>query len=147
MDKFLKLRKVSMNDLRVLLEWKNDKITRENSLNTNLVSANEHKDYLEKIIASQDINQFILEFNETPIGTIREIYNSNTFNISYTVSPKYRGKKIGQIMMSLYLLERKGVFECEVKPKNISSIKMIEKLGFINIKKVKNNLHFQLTQS
>ena len=63
------------------------------------------------------------------------------FELSYTISPLYRGKGIGQIMMSLYLIEQKGTFLCEVKEVNIPSIKMIEKWGF-KIFKTENGVNF-----
>jgi hypothetical protein len=50
--------------------------------------------------------------------------------LSYTIGPMYRGQNIVQIMISLYLIERKGSFLCGVKEENVSSIKIIEKLGF-----------------
>ena len=92
---------------------------------------------------------FILEYNEIPVGTIREdkLERGGEFELSYTISPMYRGKKIGQIMISLYLIERKGTFLCEVKEENIPSIKMIEKLGF-KLFKTENRVNFyELKQS
>jgi hypothetical protein len=44
-------------------------------------------------------------------------------------------------MMSLYLIEQKGTFLCEVKEVNIPSIKMIEKWGF-KIFKAENGVNF-----
>ena len=49
-------------------------------------------------------------------------------------------------MMSLYLVERKGVFLCEVKEENIPSIKMIEKLGFKFFKTEKGVNFYKLNQ-
>ena len=69
------------------------------------------------------------------------------FELSYTISPMYRGKKIGQIMMSLYLIERKGSFLCEVKEENVPSIKMIEKLGFKFFKNENGVNFYKLNQS
>ena len=67
--------------------------------------------------------------------------------LSYTISPMYRGKKIGQIMMSLYLIERKGSFLCEVNEENVPSIKMIEKLGFKLFNTEKRVNFYKLNQS
>jgi ribosomal protein S18 acetylase RimI-like enzyme len=67
--------------------------------------------------------------------------------LSYTISPMYRGKKIGQIMMSLYLMERKGSFLCEVKEDNAPSIKMIEQLGFKLFNTEKRVNFYKLNQS
>ena len=149
MRKSLNLREVTKSDWKVLLEWRNDKITRQNSFNSDLVSVSEHKEYIKNTIANPNRTLFILEYNEIPVGTIREdrLGGEDEFELSYTISPMYRGKKIGQIMMSLYLIERKGSFLCEVKEENVPSIKMIEKLGFklFNVEKRVN--FYKLNQS
>ena len=149
MRKFFNLREVKKSDWKVLLEWKNDKITRQNSFNSELISINKHEEYIANTITNSNRTQFILEYNEIPVGTIREdkLERGGEFELSYTISPMYRGKKIGQIMISLYLIERKGTFLCEVKEENIPSIKMIEKLGF-KLFKTENRVNFyELKQS
>ena len=128
MRKSFNLREVTKSDWKVLLEWRNDKITRQNFFNSDLVSVSEHKEYIKNTITNPNRTLFILEYNEIPVGTIREDrLDKDEFELSYTISPMYRGKKIGQIMMSLYLVERKGSFSCKVSKENIPSIKMIEK--------------------
>ena len=142
MRKFFNLREVKKSDWKVLLEWKNDKITRQNSFNSELISINKHKEYIKNTINNPHRTLFILEYNEIPVGTIREDrLKKDEFELSYTISPMHRGKKIGQIMMSLYLIERKESFLCEVKEENIPSIKMIEKLGF-KVFKTENGVNF-----
>ena len=148
MRKSFNLREVTKSDWKVLLEWRNDKITRQNSFNSDLVSVSEHKEYIKNAITNPNRTLFILECNEIPVGTIREDrLEKDELKLSYTISPMYRGKKIGQIMMSLYLIERKGVFLCEVKEDNVPSIKMIEKLGFKLIKTEKKVNYYKLNQS
>ena len=148
MEKYFKLRKVTKSDWKILLEWRNDKITRQNSFNSELISINTHKEFIKNTLINTDRNLFILEYNEIPVGTIREDrLDKDEFELSYTISPMYRGKKIGQIMISLYLIERKGYFLCKVKEENIPSIKIIEKLGF-KLFKTENRVNFyELNQS
>ena len=129
MKKYFNLREVNKADWKILLEWRNDKITRQNSFNSELVSESEHKEYIKNTITNPNRTLFILEYNEIPVGTIREDrLEKDELELSYTISPMYRGKKIGQIMMSLYLFVRKGSFLCEVNEQNTPSIKIIEKL-------------------
>ena len=142
MEKYFKLRKVTKGDWKVILEWRNDKITRQNSFNSELISINTHKEFIKNTLINTDRNLFILEYNEIPVGTIREDrVDKDEFELSYVISPKYRGKKIGQIMISLYLIGRKGSFLCEVKEENFSSIKMIENLDF-KLFKTENRVNF-----
>ena len=148
MRKSFNLREVTKSDWKVLLEWRNDKITRQNSWNSDLVSEGEHKKYIKNTITNINRSLLILEYNEIPVGTIREDrLEKDEFELSYTISPMYRGKKIGQIMMSLYLIERKGSFICKVKEENVPSIKMIEKLGFKLFNTEKRVNFYKLNQS
>ena len=142
MKKNFNLREVIESDWEILLEWRNDKLTRQYSFNSELISINTHKEFIKNAIKNSNISLLILEYNGTPIGTIRENkLGKNEYELSYTISPLYRGKKIGQIMMSLYLIEQTGSFFCEVKELNFVSIKMIEKLGF-KIYKTEKKVNF-----
>ena len=148
MRKCFNLREVKKSDWKVLIEWRNDKITRQNFFSFDLVSVSEHKEYIKNMITNPNRKLFILEYNEIPVGTIREDrLDQDEFELSYTIGPMYRGKKIGQILMSLYLIERKGSFLCEVKEENIPSIKMIEKLGFKLFNTEKKVNYYKLNQS
>jgi len=142
MEESFKLREVTKSDWKILLEWRNDKNTRRNSFNSDLISINTHKEFLNNALINPNRHLFILEYNEIPVGTIREDrVDKDEFELSYVISPKYRGKKIGQIMISLYLIGRKGSFLCEVKEENFSSIKMIENLDF-KLFKTENRVNF-----
>ena len=141
------LREVTINDWKVLLEWRNDKITRQNFFHTGSISPGKHKNWLKYSLSIDGRTIFILEYNEIPVGTIREDIKKGKFELSFTISPKHRGNKLGQIMMSLYLFERKGLFLCEVKKENIPSIKMIEKFGFKLFKTEKKVNFYQLNKA
>ena len=113
-----------------------------------MVSVSEHKEYINNAITYPNRTLFILEYNEIPVGTIREDrLEKDELKLSYTISPMYRGKKIGQIMMSLYLIERKGSFLCEVNEENVPSIKVIKKLGFKLFNTEKRVNFYKLNQS
>ncbi|MDC1447074.1 formyltransferase family protein [Candidatus Thioglobus sp.] len=129
--KLFKLRPVNLSDSDILLSWRNDVVTRKNSFNSELNSLKIHKQYLKNAISSLTRKIFILEYSGFRVGTIREDkIKEGEFKLSYTVDPMYRGKRVGQMMLSLYLKDRKGVFICVVKDSNTPSIKMIEKMNF-----------------
>jgi len=147
-EKYFKLRDVIDSDSDFLLEWRNDNITRQNSFNSEVISINVHKEYINNILINSDRNLYILEYNEIPVGTLREDrIEKDIFELSYTISPMHRGKKIGQIMMSLYLIEKKGSYLCRVNEENLPSIKMINKLGF-KLFKTENRINiYKINQS
>ena len=147
MSKTFNLREIKKSDWKFLLEWRNDKVTRQNFFHSELISINKHKEYISDSITNPNRTIFILEYNEIPVGTIREdILDKDEFELSYEISPMFRGKKIGQMMMGLYLIERKGSFLCLVKAENTASIKMIQKLGF-KLFKAENRVNFYMLKN
>jgi len=60
MRKSFNLREVTQSDWKVLLEWRNEKITRQNSFNSDLVSLSEHKEYIKNTIANPNRKLFVL---------------------------------------------------------------------------------------
>ena len=142
MKKAFKLRAAVKKDWKILLDWRNDITTRKFSFNSSHISVQEHKEYIDNLISNSKKNLYIFEYNGIPVGTIKadQIKRGMT-EISYTISPEHRGKKIGQIMINIYLLERIGTFICRVYDENISSIKLIEKLGF-KLFETEKNINF-----
>ena len=142
MEKFITLRPVSQSDSATLMGWRNDKTARKNSLNPNLITEAEHQKYITNLLISKRVKQFIFEYNGLPAGTIKEqTLGELNFRLSYQISPLYGGRKLGQIMMSLYLIDRRGSFLCEIKDDNAPSMKMVERLGF-KLFKTENRLNF-----
>jgi len=145
MEKIFVLRLVKESDWKILLEWRNDIITRKNSFNSEIVKKSEHIQYIKDTIKNPNKNLFILSSNKILVGTIREdIIEPNKYELSYTISPKFRGQKLGQLMMNIYLFNKKGSFYCEVKKKNIPSIKMIKNLGFKYFRRENDINHYKL---
>ena len=142
MKKIIKLRPLKKSDSDFLLSWRNHISTRKNSFNSKKVSKSEHFHYLSDVLKSSNKNLFILILNKNPVGTIREFnFEPNKYELSYTINPEYQGQKLGQLMMSVYLLNKEGSFYCKIKKNNKASIAMIKKVGFKYFKR-KNAIYF-----
>ena len=74
MRKSFKLREIKKSDWKILLEWRNDKITRQNSFNSELISINKHKEYIENTIVNPDRTLYILEYNDIKLDWPATIY-------------------------------------------------------------------------
>lgn len=128
------LREVTIADWEILLEWRNDPTTRENSFTQEKISTLSHKTWLTNSLLNPDRKIYILEHNSTPIGTIRSDRTSeNTYVLSWNVSPNQRGRGYGAKILELFLKNKTGEFIAEIKPENIASIKMVEKNGFTKV--------------
>lgn len=129
----MKLRTATKNDWKILLDWRNDQLTRENSFNQSEISEQDHMKWFLHSLSDEMSQIYIMEDNGVPIGTIRssmmDIYTS-TNRLSWTISPDHRGKNYGSIMLQEFLKNRTGKFIAEIKESNIASINMVKRNGF-----------------
>lgn len=139
----MKLRKINFDDWEILLEWRNDDITRKNSIIHDVVSEESHKIWLKNILIDSNKEFFILEDNSFLIGTIRSDKNGeDEYTLSWTISPSYRKKGYGVEILKLFLENKKGKFIAKIISTNIGSIKMAERNGFelIDNENIDNNI-------
>lgn len=128
----MNLRLARLEDWRLLLDWRNDLTTRQNSLYTDVVSEDAHKNWFTSSLTNSNIELFIFEDNSIPIGTIRcDFVDKKYFLLSWNLAPEWRGKGYGTKLLKLFLKDRKGLFVAKIKENNIPSIKMAEKNGFM----------------
>jgi RimJ/RimL family protein N-acetyltransferase len=134
----MRLRKATFNDWKILLDWRNDPITRENSFKTEEVSEQIHKLWFNDSLLNPNRSIYILEDNFTSVGSIRsDLHWNNQSVLSWSIAPDQRGKGYGTKILEIYLQNKKGKFIAEIKPRNIASIKMVEKNGFTKLTDIK----------
>ncbi|QHG73087.1 GNAT family N-acetyltransferase [Ensifer adhaerens] len=120
------LRKATIEDAKLLFDWRNDQRTREMSRETLELAWENHVSWLATRLQRDDHGVYIAEINGVPVGTIRIDHDE----ISYTVAPEQRRKGVGEAM----LLEAKKAFGqkvAEVKRENMASVKIAERAGHI----------------
>ncbi len=145
------LRKVNEEDAKILLEWSNDPVTRQNSFSKDPISWENHISWFKKKLGDRFCFFYIAE-DETgnQFGTIRVDFDEafKTGTISYSVAPKHRKKGVGTKLIGLCenaLKEEKinCTLEGAVKTENISSIRCFQKNGFYITREAKEELIFQ----
>lgn len=122
-------------DVNIFFQWANDEETRKNSFHTNLISFEEHKQWFEEKIHSENCEIYIAYEDETPVGQVRLEYEDDIAHISYSVDKNQRGKGYGEkiILSAEKKVLKNGmanVMVAKVKYNNISSQKIFEKLGY-----------------
>ena len=134
----MKLRKAIFNDWEILLDWRNDPITRENSFDQGEVSESTHKLWFNDSLLNPYREIYILEDNLIPVGSIRvDTLLTNEYLLSWSIAPDQRGKGYGTKILELLLQDRSGKFVAEIKPNNIASIKMVQNNGFTQLDEIK----------
>jgi RimJ/RimL family protein N-acetyltransferase len=128
------LRKVTFEDWKTLLDWRNDPITRTNSFTTEEISEYTHKLWFNDSLSNERRSMYILEDNSTPVGFIRsDILDAKVYLLSWNINPTQRKKGYGSLILELFLKDKKGEFIAKIKPENLASIKMVKKNGFNKI--------------
>ncbi len=127
-------RKATLHDAELLLFWRNDAETRENSLNGQIVSLSEHLAWLEKTLADPNRQLFICEKTGHPVGTVRiDRLDNDSCELSWTVSPQFRGRGIGSAMVKKAAQTVSGRLIAKIKCEASSSQQVALRAGFKNI--------------
>ena len=134
----MQLRKATHNDWKILLDWRNDPTTKENSFNQDKISLETHRLWFNDSLLNPQRNIYILEDNLTSVGSIRsDNILHNQYLLSWSIAPNQRGKGYGNKILEIYLQDKTGKFIAEIKPENIASIKMVQKNGFAKQDEIK----------
>lgn len=137
-------RPIVFEDWQILLKWRNDPVVRMNSHNSELIEEEMHKTYVERLLKTKDRKQYIFSVNDKEVGTIREDELGHANELSYIISPDEYGKKLGELMIRLFLHDKEGRFHCEIKKDNIASVKAVERSGFTVSDAKGEILHYSL---
>ena len=134
----LEVRIATLQDEHKLLEWRNDKDSRQNSFSKTVLTENEHKKWLENKL--NDVNSKIIIASDQEsghlIGMVRfDIDNNQDFaNISINIDPKWRGKKVSSLVLDLaidlFAKDKVLVLAATIGPANIASQRCFERSGF-----------------
>lgn len=132
----MELRKVTMDDAGLILDWRNDETTRKNSFSSGQIDLKDHLKWLEKKLSDPECHMYILEDENRPVGNIRLdiLDDGDVAEISYMVSPDQRGHGYGKkiLLMADDIVKPLGVKVLTglVKEENIASRKCFEAAGY-----------------
>jgi RimJ/RimL family protein N-acetyltransferase len=125
----LEFRLATIADADVLLKWRNDSQTRASSHDTGLIDKKEHIEWLEASLKNNKRKIYIVEFDGTPVGTIRTDKKDGVIKLSWTVVPEARGQGIGKEMVKTFTSQIIGRVRAEVKVGNEASKRIAEYAG------------------
>ena len=134
----IKLKNLEKNHKAILFKLSNDPDTRNNSFKKKEISIEEHNSWFEKVFLDENCIIYIAYCNnDIPIGQIRFDKKGENLYLNFSVEKTSRGKGFGYeiIEKSLKKLKKeKYIFNlviAEVYSKNLSSIRVFNKLNFI----------------
>lgn len=126
------LREATKDDMILLFCWANDPVVRCEAFCTEEIAMVDHRHWFEKALSEENIQIYILQRGDIPIGQVRIEASNYEWNIDYSIDAAWRGNGYGR--MILYLLEKMVANSTyllgKVKFENIVSQKVFESLGY-----------------
>lgn len=138
----VRIRAAVLADAGILLEWRNDPLTRRMSLQTESVSSAQHVPWLEASLLSP-LREIVLGEDAVTgklVGTCRFDIDASapgTAEVSITVAPDARGRGYAGALLRAAIDEFSGVhpdietLTAVIRPENTASIQLFEAAGFI----------------
>lgn len=141
------LRKATIEDSALLLQWRNDEITRTNSLNPDLVTAENHARWLKHSLETPGRILLIIEQTGVPVGTLRiDSLNDGKKELSWTIAPEHRSAGIGKRAVRTIVEKHPDwIFVARIKSSNRASIRIAEGAGF-HFQREEDGVQFFSTQ-
>ena len=143
MNHEITLRPATMNDVDIILEWRNDPQTRKASHNTDEVQLDDHISWLSLTLSNPNRKLYVAEENGSPVGTVRADFSGNVWELSWTVSPRARGRRVGKRMVAELAKQISEPIRAEVKKANISSALIAEHAGMEFEREIEGILHYK----
>ena len=143
MNETITLRPATIEDADILLEWRNDPETRKASHNTAEVQRSDHVSWLSRTLGNPDRRLYVAEENGDPVGTVRTDFADGVWELSWTVSPRARGRGVAKRMVAVLANEISEPIRAEVKTGNTSSVRIAEHAGMVFERESGGILHYK----
>ncbi len=129
--------KASLNDAKLIFNLRFEKTARKNSIYQRKISYLDHLKWYRKIINNKKDKILIFQKNK---GYLRISNEKNRKFLSWNINKDSRQKGFGYKMLSEYLLSSKDNYFAIIKKSNLASIRLVKKVGFRYIKKIRDGI-------
>ena len=133
----MEIRLVRKSDCDLLYEWVNEKDVRKNSLNSDPIPYEVHKEWFHSMLIQSNVRIYIALHQQIAIGMGRICMNDGIATVSYSIDKKFRGQGFGTQLISILtqkiMDEHKEIKQIVgiVKMENYASRQIFEKNGYI----------------
>lgn len=129
------LRPATIQDAALLLAWRNDPLTRQQSVQNHQISEKEHLNWLQQTLKNPHRLLFIAEQNQQAVGTVRaDLMHADTvWQISWTVAPEARGRGLGKKLVHQLIDLLDKPVEALIKQDNYASQRIASAAGLVQV--------------
>lgn len=132
----LVLRAATETDADLLRDWRNEPATRAASRSTGEVTTDEHRSWLQSVLADPDRLLWVAELGARPAGQVRfDRIRGYVYEISVSIDPAMRGGGLGSELIArgceaLYARTNATSVVARVRPENEASLRAFAANGF-----------------
>ncbi|MCJ8190777.1 GNAT family N-acetyltransferase [Sphingomicrobium aestuariivivum] len=131
MDRDLVVRPATLEDARLLFDWRNDPVTRAMSRDTAEIAWESHVAWLDRALRRRDLRIHIVEQEGEPVATIRFDYGEEV-EFSWNVAPARRGTGLAAKVAAL-MLEMEPAMVGYIRPENVAAKRICARAGMARI--------------
>ncbi len=129
----LYLRQAEKDDAELILNWRNDKLSREHSFDKSIIDHDSHMIWYENRLNDPECRMYMLMRGADNVGHIRLDIRDGVGKISYMIAPSERGKGYGTAIIRLcedMVSEDLDMLLGLVENDNEASLKCFRKNGY-----------------
>lgn len=132
----LSVRRASSHDARLLFDWATDPATRAASFSSAAITWDDHVAWLSRKLSDPRCHFYIVELEgRTPVATVRFDATGASADVSVTVAPAARGKRLSAPAITAAVSTLLGATDLReirafIKPGNVASLRSFEQAGF-----------------
>lgn len=132
----MEIRLVRKSDCDLLYEWANEKNVRMNSLDSEIIPYEVHKEWFESMLVQNNVSIYIASCEDIAIGVGRISVKNDIATISYSIDKNYRGQGLGtkliEMLTKKIVIEHQNIYQIIgiVKKDNYASQRVFEKNGY-----------------
>lgn len=132
----ISIRPIKTEDASLLFDWANEAQVRFNAISRTDISWEGHLAWLKSKLNNGTTYMFILEDENMPIGQIRFDKIGSVYEVDYSIEKHFRGQGFGTVVVNEGIKKLRkhtdSAVIAKVWERNIASIKVFKKLGFIH---------------
>ena len=121
--KIFRPKKNSKEISNFLINLRNKKYVRDNSLNDKFIKIKNHENWLHSFFKNKKNKIFIIKMNKKFIGYLRLQQKYNSYEASWAILNKFKGKKIITKSLRKVTKNSNHSYRATIREKNIASIK------------------------
>lgn len=132
----MQCRLIKIEDSEDILDWRNDFASRAMSINSHMISWDEHSSWFSEMLENILHLGYIGEINGEKIGVVFFKVHEGNARVSITLNPRHRGKKMAVVLLGKAMRKAQNdyseiyEFFAEIHNTNNASIKIFTKHGY-----------------